>query len=72
MNCDFEILVALSFSVFLLLFIGVGIYSGFSQQQTTEDYLLASREANPWLTRHLQAMKRSLEGDFRDLLPRET
>ena len=50
MNCDFEILVALSFSVFLLLFIGVGIYSGFSQQQTTEDYLLASREANPWLT----------------------
>ena len=27
---------------------------------------------NRMIVRHLQAMKRSLEGDFRDLLPRET
>lgn len=45
-----QIFVASSFVVFLLLFIGVGIYSGLRQQTTTEDYLLASRGANPWLT----------------------
>lgn len=33
-----------------MVFIGVGIYSGLGQQSTTDDYLLASREANPWLT----------------------
>lgn len=34
----------------MLLFLGVGIYSGLRQKSTAEDYLLASREANPWLT----------------------
>ncbi|MGF1499769.1 MAG: sodium/proline symporter [Elainellaceae cyanobacterium] len=31
------------------MFLGVGIYSGLRQQGTVEDYLLASRTANPWL-----------------------
>jgi sodium/proline symporter len=44
---------SISFVAFLLLSIGVGIYSGSSKQQsqqedTTEDYILASRDVNPW------------------------
>ncbi|PSN19106.1 sodium:proline symporter [filamentous cyanobacterium CCP5] len=45
-----QMFVAASFAAFLLLFIGVGLYSGLSQPNTTNDYLLASRGANPWLT----------------------
>ena len=41
--------IALSFILFLLLFTGVGIYSASRQQHTTTDYLLASRNVNPWL-----------------------
>ena len=42
--------IALSFIAFLLLFIGVGIYSASRKKNTTADYLLASRNVNPWLT----------------------
>ncbi|MEM9507350.1 MAG: sodium/proline symporter [Cyanobacteria bacterium P01_E01_bin.35] len=42
--------IAISFIAFLLLFTGVGIYSASSRQNTTTDYLLASRQVNPWLT----------------------
>lgn len=42
--------IALVFCLFLLLFVAVGIYSSNYQQRTTADYLLASREVNPWLT----------------------
>ncbi|MFZ9737836.1 MAG: sodium/proline symporter [Prochlorotrichaceae cyanobacterium] len=45
-----EISITLSFAAFLVLFIGVGLYSGLHQKETVEDYLLASRQANPWLT----------------------
>jgi sodium/proline symporter len=45
-----DLLIAISFGAFVLLFLGVGIYSGLNQKSTAEDYLLASREANPWLT----------------------
>lgn len=45
-----QLAIALSFIVFLLLFTGVGIYSASRQQNTTSDYLLASRNVNPWLT----------------------
>ena len=41
--------IAISFVLFLLLFTGVGIYSASRQQHTTTDYLLASRNVNPWL-----------------------
>lgn len=45
-----QIAIALSFIFFLLLFVGVGIYSASQKQNTTTDYLLASRNVNPWLT----------------------
>jgi sodium/proline symporter len=46
-----QLIIAISFLAFLLLFIGVGIASGLRQQaDTTDDYLLAGRDANPWLT----------------------
>ena len=45
-----QLAIALSFVLFLLLFTGVGIYSASRQQNTTTDYLLASRNVNPWLT----------------------
>lgn len=45
-----QLVVISSFGLFVMIFLGVGIYSGFRQQSTAEDYLLASREANPWLT----------------------
>lgn len=45
-----QIAIALSFVLFLLLFTIVGIYSSSRQQNTTTDYLLASRKVNPWLT----------------------
>jgi len=42
--------IALSFIAFLLLFTGVGIYAATRKQNTTADYLLASRSVNFWLT----------------------
>ena len=42
--------IAVTFIIFLLLFTAVGIYSATRQQNTTTDYLLASRNVNPWLT----------------------
>ncbi len=40
----------ITFSSFILLFLGVGIYSGTHQEETSTDYLLASRSVNPWFT----------------------
>ena len=45
-----QIAIASSFIIFLLLFTGVGIYSASRKANTTTDYLLASRNVNPWLT----------------------
>ena len=45
-----QIWVGITFIAFLLLFIAVGIYSSTQKQNTTTDYLLASRNVNPWLT----------------------
>ena len=45
-----QVTIAATFIFFLLLFTGVGIYSGTRKQNTTTDYLLASRNVNPWLT----------------------
>ena len=45
-----KLAIAFSFIVFLLLFVGVGIYSASRKQNTTTDYLLANRDVNPWLT----------------------
>lgn len=41
--------IAITFIAFLLLFILVGIYSATRASNTTTDYLLASRNVNPWL-----------------------
>ncbi|NER26081.1 MAG: sodium/proline symporter, partial [Symploca sp. SIO1C2] len=43
-------MIIISFLTFLLLFTGVGIYSTTRKQNNTSDYLLASRNVNPWLT----------------------
>jgi len=40
--------VAISFMVFLGLFLGVGVLSALRMKSTTEDYLVASRNINPW------------------------
>ena len=45
-----QIAIAISFILFLLLFTFVGIYASSRQKNTTTDYLLASRQVNPWLT----------------------
>ena len=45
-----RIAIALTFIFFVLLFTVVGIYSATKKQNTTSDYLLASRNVNPWLT----------------------
>ncbi|NJK36319.1 MAG: sodium/proline symporter [Oscillatoriales cyanobacterium RM2_1_1] len=42
--------IAVTFISFLILFIIVGVYSATQKQATTTDYLLASRNVNPWLT----------------------
>ena len=42
--------IAITFVLFLLLFTAIGIYSATRKQNTTTDYLLASRNVNPWLT----------------------
>ncbi len=45
-----RIAIAITFIIFVLLFTVVGIYSATKKQNTTSDYLLASRNVNPWLT----------------------
>ena len=45
-----QIVIAIGFIFFLLLFAGVGIYSATQKQDNTGDYLLASRSVNPWMT----------------------
>ncbi|MEB3343546.1 sodium/proline symporter [Okeania sp.] len=45
-----QIWIAITFIAFLLSFTLVGIYSATQKQNTTTDYLLASRNVNPWLT----------------------
>lgn len=45
-----QLIIAGTFILFLLLFIIVGVYSSTHKQNTTTDYLLASRNVNPWLT----------------------
>ena len=45
-----QVAIVISFLAFLLLFTGVGIYSATRKQNTTTDYLLASRDVNIWLT----------------------
>ncbi|MGD1804482.1 sodium/proline symporter [Dapis sp. BLCC M126] len=47
---DKKIWIAITFIAFLLSFTVVGIYSATQKQNTTNDYLLASRNVNPWLT----------------------
>ena len=43
-------MIALTFVIFLGLFIAIGVYSSRWQQATVTDYLLANRQVNPWLT----------------------
>ena len=45
-----KLAIAFSFVLFLLLFVGVGIYSASRKKNTTTDYLLANRDVNPWMT----------------------
>ncbi|MEM9274728.1 MAG: sodium/proline symporter [Cyanobacteria bacterium P01_F01_bin.143] len=45
-----ELAIAVTFVICLLLFTAVGIYSAKRKRNTTTDYLLASRNVNPWLT----------------------
>jgi sodium/proline symporter len=40
--------VSISFMFFLLIFLGVGVFSATRKQNTTEDYLVASRAVHPW------------------------
>jgi sodium/proline symporter len=40
--------VAISFIAFLLVFLGIGIYSATRKRDTAEDYLVAGREVGPW------------------------
>ena len=56
-----RVLIAAVFIGFLLLFTVVGIYSATRKQNTTTDYLLASRNVNPWLTA-LSAMATTQSG----------
>ncbi len=41
-------MIATSFLFFLLVFLGIGIYSSTRRQKTTDDYLLAGRQVGPW------------------------
>jgi len=41
--------ITISFLGFLTLFLGVGIYSAVRKTETTEDYLVASRDVHPWV-----------------------
>ncbi len=41
--------VAISFIAFLLMFLGIGVYSATRKRETAEDYLVASRDVGPWV-----------------------
>ncbi len=41
---------SISFFVFLLFFLGIGVLAATRKKDTTEDYLLAGRDINPWMT----------------------
>jgi sodium/proline symporter len=41
--------VAISFTVFILTFLGIGVYSATRKQDTDEDFLIASRNIGPWM-----------------------
>jgi sodium/proline symporter len=56
-----QLFIALTFIIFLSLIVSVGIYSATKKQNTTTDYILASREVNPWLTA-LSAMSTGQSG----------
>lgn len=45
-----RVVIAATFIGFVLLFTVIGIFSATRKQNTTTDYLLASRNVNPWLT----------------------
>jgi len=47
---DKQVWIAITFIAFLLSFTVVGICSTTQKQNTTTDYLVASRNVNPWLT----------------------
>lgn len=53
--------IAVTFVAFLLLFVMVGTLAALRKQNTTTDYLLASRNVNPWLT-GLSAMATTQSG----------
>lgn len=42
--------VVVSFTLFLVFFTAIGLLSARRSRKTTEDYLVASRSVNPWLT----------------------
>lgn len=56
-----QLSIAVAFIGFLVLIVFVGIYSSSYKQSTTADYLLASRDVNPWLTA-LSAMSTGQSG----------
>ena len=56
-----QIIIALTFISFLIIFAIVGIYSATQKTNTTTDYLLANRQVNPWLTA-LSAMSTGQSG----------
>ena len=41
--------VVITFCVFLVFFVLIGVWSSRDKRETTEDYLVASRSVNPWL-----------------------
>jgi len=53
--------ISVTFVAFLLLFVMVGTLAALRKQNTTTDYLLASRNVNPWLT-GLSAMATTQSG----------
>lgn len=42
-------MIILSFTAFLVFFLGIGLWATSKHIKTTEDYLLAGRNVNPWL-----------------------
>ncbi|NEP46148.1 MAG: sodium/proline symporter, partial [Okeania sp. SIO2H7] len=53
--------ISVTFIAFLLFFVLIGISAAIRKQDTTTDYLLASRNVNPWLT-GLSAMATAQSG----------
>ncbi|MBF2067103.1 MAG: sodium/proline symporter [Calothrix sp. C42_A2020_038] len=56
-----NLFVVATFIGFLGLILGVGVYSSAFKRNTTDDYILASRDVNPWLTA-LSAMSTGQSG----------